>query len=393
MTGVRRILHVLPDLSRGGGQVVVLELVARCDRTRFDPFVCALGGPSELADAFGSAGGTVVSLHGGGVSQLAALVRTIGRLDIDLVHVHSDSDRKIGQLAALLKRVPVIGHLHSPWAHLEPMYEPGDPWFVRWSSRAKARLRSEVERRAVAHYIAVGGEVARFHSGRLTAPITVVNNGIDTERFVPGLPADQLAARSSLGIPADVPVVAFVGRLAPGKGQDTLLEVMQGLSQAHLLLIGDGDQFGSLADRAVQLGVSDRVLFAGNRTDVERLLITADAFAMASVSEGLPLSVLEAMACGLPVVAYDLPGLKDVITDGEDGRLVPFGDRSALEVALGELLDNGSERREMAAAARKTATSRFDSRLMATEVEAVYDLVLGGSDRDVHRSGDVCRSA
>ena len=168
---------------------------------------------------------------------------------------------------------------------------------------------------------------------------------------------------------------------------------MQGLSQAHLLLIGDGDRFGSLADRAVQLGVSDRVLFAGNRTDVERLLITADAFAMASVSEGLPLSVLEAMACGLPVVAYDLPGLKDVITDGEDGRLVPFGDRSALEVALGELLDNGSERREMAAAARKTVTSRFDSRLMATEVEAVYDLVLGGSDRDVHRSGDVCRSA
>ncbi|MCZ7627701.1 MAG: glycosyltransferase [Microthrixaceae bacterium] len=147
-------------------------------------------------------------------------------------------------------------------------------------------MRGLVEDRAVVAYIAVGDEVARFHDGRVSAPITVVNNGIDTRRFIPATPASKRAARRELGIGADVPVVGFVGRLAMGKGQDVLIAMMNLLPQAHLVLIGDGDRRGTLEQQAADLGVVERVVFVGDRPDVESVLVAADVFAMASESEG-----------------------------------------------------------------------------------------------------------
>lgn len=366
---------------------MVAELLAHMDRDRFEAQILALSGPKDMLDDFAAHGCAPVVLDGNGPRLFTGVVSAVRRAQPDLIHVHSGRDRKLGQLAALLTRTPVVGHLHSPWAHLEPMHAPDSHTATRVFSRSKAWLRRKVEDHTVVAYIAVGTAVAAFHEPEMTAPVYVVHNGIDTRRFAPATERSRRRARDVLDVAQDAPVVTFVGRLAEGKGQDTLISALPELPGVQLILVGSGDCMAELVARARRCGVEDRVVFAGDRDDVPELLVAADVFAMASVSEGLPLSVLEALACGVPVVSYDLPGLRDVLGDDQAGRLVPRGDVPALVSALDSLLDDSATMRTMAAAARSTAESRFDSRVMAAEVEAVYDLVLGRCDTDVAITG------
>jgi glycosyltransferase involved in cell wall biosynthesis len=217
--------------------------------------------------------------------------------------------------------------------------------------------------------------VAAFHRSSLHRSITVANNGVDIRRFAPAIPPARRAARCRLGLAADASVLICVGRLAAGKGQSELIEVLASLPDAQLLLVGDGQERASLERLAADLGVAGRVQFIGDSPDVVPLLWAADVFVLASVSEGLPLSVIEAMACGLPVVAYDLPGLHDVVSDGLDGRLVPAGQRSAFVAALRSVIEDVEVHTAMSTSARRTAVDRFDAERMVRTVEAVYDAV------------------
>ncbi len=377
---LRRILHLLPDLRRGGGQGVALQLVTYADRDRFEMHVARLHPPDDLAEAFAALGAEPIRLrhtdHGAAVAAIE-LAQHLRRLRIDLLHVHSDEDRKVGQLAALMCGVAVVGHLHSPWAHLEPMHAEDAGALARGWSKAKASERRGVERRTVRHYLAAGEEVAAFHEGRVPAPITVVNNGIDVQHFVPASDDVRREARVRLGIDRDAIVLISVGRLAAGKGQDELIRVLAHVPEAVLVLVGDGEQREELEGLATEQDVSDRVRFLGDRNDVAEVLCAGDLFVMASVSEGLPLSVLEAMATGLPVLSYDLPGLHSVIVDGVDGRLVPLGDRESLAGAVNELIADQRARSSMGAASRETVTADFDARQMTLRAENVYDGILG----------------
>lgn len=384
VTGPARVLQLLPDLAQGGGQQVVLQLVAAVDRDRFVPVVAALAGPDALAEAFAHAGAPPIFVQDGGRGTLRAsvrLARLVRGLDVELIHVHSGPDRKVGQLAALIAGVPVVGHLHSPWAHLRPMHAEGAHYPIRLWSRAKAAGRRWIEDRVVRQYIAAGPEVAAFHAGLLKAPIATVSNGVELARFTPATPRLRRQTRAVLGLPVDEQLIVCVGRLARGKGQAELIEALGDVPDARLLLLGDGDQRTVLEELTNQRGLTGRVHFLGNRDDVASVLPAAEVFVLASVSEGLPLSVLEAMATALPIVAYELPGLLPLVTDGVEGRLVPAGDRAALVAAIKELLGDPARRAAMGHAARETVEARFDARAMARGVEDVYENVLCASAR------------
>ncbi|MGD9753449.1 MAG: glycosyltransferase [Acidimicrobiia bacterium] len=374
---MRRVLHLLPDLQRGGGQLVAYELAVRVDRTRFQPFVARLRPPDDLCERFAAAGVPVLAFEQGGgmVAAAIALARQVRNHRIDVLHVHSDADRKVGQIAALVTGTPVVGHLHSPWAHLRPMAPAGAGRAERGASVLKAAVRTVVERRTVRHYLAAGPAVAAFHRSSLHRSITVANNGVDIRRFAPAIPPARRGARCRLGLAPDARVLICVGRLAAGKGQSELIEALASLPDAQLLLVGEGEERASLERLAADLGIVERVQFIGDTPDVVPLLWAADVFVLASVSEGLPLSVIEAMACGLPVVTYDLPGLRDVVSDGVDGRLVPAGQRAAFVAALRSVVDDAAVHTAMGAAARRTAVDRFDAERMVLTVEAVYDAV------------------
>jgi glycosyltransferase involved in cell wall biosynthesis len=154
-------------------------------------------------------------------------------------------------------------------------------------------------------------------------------------------------------------VVGFVGRIEPGKGVLDLVRAMRGVD-ARLVIVGDGPERPSLEAELQLLGIDDRVQLAGERDDVRDLLADADIFVLSSVSEGLPVSVLEAMAAELPVVASRVGGVPELVADGENGFLVPPGNPDELAAAVGRLVEDRDLRRRLGAVGRVRAETRFN---------------------------------
>jgi glycosyltransferase involved in cell wall biosynthesis len=213
----------------------------------------------------------------------------------------------------------------------------------------------------------IGEPIAEQLPDDVRGRVRVIHNGADTGAFRPG--ADGTAARGELGIPADALVVGHVARLTPWKGQRHLLEAFArlagGVPRARLLLVGspvfDSDSYErSLKARAAALGLGERVVFAGHRRDVSRVLAAMDVLAYPSVEkDNCPLSLLEAMATGLPVVAFDIPGVRLVLDGPDAGLLVPVEDDVALAEALCRLLTDEGLRGRLGAGARRRVEQAF----------------------------------
>lgn len=170
-------------------------------------------------------------------------------------------------------------------------------------------------------------------------------NGVDMQRFHPSTAEQRAALRQQLGLP-DGPLAVFTGRLVPEKGIDVLLRawpsVLQHVPNAHVVLVGAGEQRPQLEALARQQDIESQVVFAGGSDDVAPFLRAADAFVLPSYAEGLPVALLEAMACGLPCIGTAIDGTRNLIEDGVSGRLVPAGDASTLGQGLVEALSSSS---------------------------------------------------
>ena len=195
-------------------------------------------------------------------------------------------------------------------------------------------------------------------------------------------PTPYLAARPPADLERAVgrPLVGFVGRLAPQKGVRYLLQAA-GLARAagaefHLLLVGEGDEEPALRALIGRLGLNDRVTLAGYRPDVPQVLAALDLFVLPSLYEGLPLTLLEAMAVGRPVIATDVPGNRDPIRHGETGWLVPSRDPAALAAALGALLADPGERERLGRNARAAALARPTVADQVKQIAGLYREVL-----------------
>jgi peptidoglycan/LPS O-acetylase OafA/YrhL/glycosyltransferase involved in cell wall biosynthesis len=220
--------------------------------------------------------------------------------------------------------------------------------------------------------------------------LRIIYNGVDASHFRPG--ADGAAVRRELKIPPDALVIGHVARMTPWKGQRYLLEAFSRLAgqnpRAHLLFVGsalfEGDAFEqSLRQRAAVLGLQDRVLFLGYRKDVRELLAAMDVFAYSSIEkETGPLSVLEAMATGLPVVGFDIPGVRLFVSKPECGLLVPVEDIGLLSDALSRVLGDETLRTSLAHGARSHVLSDFSmERHVARFEEAFLDVIMGTNER------------
>jgi glycosyltransferase involved in cell wall biosynthesis len=220
--------------------------------------------------------------------------------------------------------------------------------------------------------------------------VEVVRNGIDVARFATRGHADDV--KRAMGIPPGARVIGTVGRLHEVKRQDRLIRgfarVAGTRDDVHLLLVGDGplrDDLGRLAD---ELGVGGRTHFAGYQAEPERFLGAMDVFALTSRSEGMPLSVLEAWAAGLPVVGSRVGGLPELIDDGRTGLLFDPEDEGALADVFAGLLDDPGRARGLGEAGRALVRERFDSRVMAEAYHRHYLRLLADPGA---RSGRLCR--
>ena len=380
----RTVLHVMPDLQIGGGQTIALQGIRHLDPARFRTVVVYLDAAGdEMVGAFEQAGAEVVCVDhraGRGPRTVARLRRLMTAEHVDLVHTHSDIDRKYGQLAALLARKPVVGHLHAEWMHLGSKAEAGDGVLRRVSARLKASVRDAVERRTVVHYVAESARVKVLFSEAVSAPISVLQQALPLDDYERAVEGDSRAqVRAELDIPAEATVLVDVSRLVPDKGHDDLFPLLAALGdrtpEVRLLLVGDGSLRGDLERAAERHGVADRVVFAGNRADVARVLVAGDIFVFPSYSEGFGMVALEAMGAGLPVVAYDLPPFHEFMEPGTTALLCPTGDVPALTDAVATLVDDPVRRAQMGDIARRTAAERFPADGVGRIFTEVYDTV------------------
>jgi glycosyltransferase involved in cell wall biosynthesis len=235
----------------------------------------------------------------------------------------------------------------------------------RLDGALQIRLKRFTSRRLAAH-VAVGHRVAR-----------------DVESFV-GLPEGSVQAIHN-GVPdlelepttrnGDRLVVGSVGRLDRQKGLDVLLRALVDVPEARLVLVGDGDERGSLESLTAELGLSERVRFAGWSDDPRRALASFDVFVLPSRFEGFPLAIVEAMLARLPVVATDVGSVREAVVDGDTGLLVPPEDPEALAMALRALL-NDAERRAVFGARGRERALVFSPAAMARAYERVYQEIL-----------------
>jgi glycosyltransferase involved in cell wall biosynthesis len=199
--------------------------------------------------------------------------------------------------------------------------------------------------------------------------IRVIHNAVAVERFgdYDGAP-DRLRIRTGRS-----PIVLTVARLDPQKGHTHLLEAAATLPGVVFLLAGAGSERAALEAQARGSGISDRVQFLEHRTDIPELLRAADAFVLPSLYEGLPLTVLEAMAAAKPVVATTVGGTDEAVVDGVTGILVPPADPAALSAAIRRILDDPDTAARLGAAGRERVVSTFSTHRMINATEQVYE--------------------
>ena len=250
-----------------------------------------------------------------------ALARRLKALKPRAVMAHHIGPLLYGGFAARLAGVPRFVYVeHDVWH-----YDAGQ-------DRRMARVTSLLTRPTI---VAVSQSVARtVREVMPSCQVEIIPNAVDTDRFVPG---DQAAARHRLGLPLDARIVGAAGRLEPVKGQDVLVAAMAEVPDALLVLVGGGSQAGALEAQAKALGIFDRVRMLGNRSDMPQIYPAFDLVCLPSRNEGLPLSVLEAQACGIPVVATDVGSVGEGICP-DCGGLVPKENPPAMAAMIRSLL-------------------------------------------------------
>jgi L-malate glycosyltransferase len=359
-----RVMQLVLSLSPGGTERLVIE-ICRHLADRVDFAVCCLDDPGEWAAELVPLGIPVTSLArrpGFRPALALELARLMKARQIDVVHCHHYSPFVYGLLAAVIHpRVRLVFTEHGRLTDGSPSRKRRlvNPLLSRWPAQLCA-----VSADLLQHMAAEG-----FPRHRLQ----VVYNGIDAgER---PRPAERHAARALLGVPADALVVGTVGRLDAVKNLGALLRAHAALlaaqPSAHLVVVGDGPERESLHSEANGLGIAGRVVFAGYRSDVRALMPAFDIYANSSSYEGVSLTILEAMATGLPVVATRVGGNPEVVIDGETGRLVG-GHARALGNALIELAANSRLRGAMGVAGRWRVKRHFSIERMVEEYAAAY---------------------
>ncbi|XYH97819.1 glycosyltransferase family 4 protein [Sorangium sp. So ce1128] len=373
-----RVAHVVLSLNVGGLERVVLRLLERTSRERFAPVVCALQEPGALADELARLGVPLVvlsrkpGLDPGLPVRLAAWLRREG---IRLVHTHNPGPHLYGALAAGLARAASFPGGGGGPRVIHTKHGRNYPKQKR--KVLVNRLAAALTDRVVAvsdDTRAVALEVERVDP----AKVVTILNGVDPEVFRPG---DARVARARLGLPASGYHVGCVARLSPEKDHATLLTAFARLREvrpdAHLTVVGDGPVRPALEQQAARLGLGGAVMFTGTRGDVAELLPAFDVFALASLTEGISLTLIEAASAGLPIVATRVGGNPEIVKEGETGLLVAPGSPEPLAAAL-EAIAVRDDRAEVGMRGRARVIERFGIDRMVRAYEDLYDEVLRG---------------
>lgn len=368
---MRKVGHFIDSDDPGGAETLVVEICSRLDKNSFSPVVLHFGN-KWLEQKCRESGIPMVLVPGFSYYKsfktlpvfsviFSKFLRDNG---VDLVHSHLFGSITGACLPTAISRIPHIGTIHDTYTIEE---KKNRVHLLRAASRLGTRL------------VTVSGkmkerleELGSFKGDVLR----VIRNGVDLARYGE---RQSEGIRERLGIGQSDFVLACVGRLVELKGHNILIEAFKLLKPRRplrLLIIGDGPDRKRYEELAARLGLGGTVQFLGQRDDVPALLGASDCFALASSTEGLSCSIVEAMAAGLPVVATDVGGNPELVQDGFSGYLVQYGDAATLAERLQSLIDDEAKRKTFGANSLEIA-GNYSMDEMMKEYTTNYREMLG----------------
>jgi glycosyltransferase involved in cell wall biosynthesis len=366
-----RITYVTVSLAVGGAETQLVRLVNGLDRGRFKPSIVCLADGGDLEGSISSDVPVTKPLTspGGppgrgriatGRRALALLTRELRRQRPDVVHAYLPAAYVPASLAAWPLRVPLIVAGRRGFTS-GGIY--GTAWWRVLASLANRVIDVHICNSKAGRDAALSAERVRSDRTR------VVYNGID-------LPASSGAALlpelASNNVQA-VMIANFIGYKGHAPVLRAAAKVVEGHPHFRLVLIGDGPQRPVLERLCVDLKLGANVVFAGRRQDAAELVKGFEFSILGSSEESLPNALMESMAAGVPVVSTRVGGVPELVDDGEQGLLVPFGDVEAMAKAISWMLDHPDERRRMGDSGRQRITSKFSTERMVAQTEAVYE--------------------
>lgn len=369
----RVVFQIVPSLVPAGAERVVVHLLQYHDRSKYQPVCVCLGNPvGSHYEQLVSRLGIPIHFLGKGDRATMGLLKRLDALFREyrpqVVHMH---------LRGLTYAYPLLLKHRTPvrvyTVHTLAWHDRGTNFQRLVSTLAFRYKLGRVIPVAIADRVRQSiQEVYRYHNPPL------IPNGINLGGFI--LPdEDRKKWRLQEGVPENAIVISHVGRFTHLKNHALLIQALAQIDSAHpwlLLLVGDGELRPAVEEMVNAHGLIDRVRFMGVRADIPQILNASDIFVLSSRYEGNPMSVMEAMAAGLPVISTAVGGVPELVEDGISGILVPPEDPTALKQAIQKLIEAPDVRQQMGKRARETARERFDACAMTRAYEALYETIL-----------------
>ncbi len=364
-----RVMQIINSLDIGGAERVAINIAANLDPQRFDPMILTLEGLGPFSAVLDRQGIEYASLFkkpGTRPSTFFGIAQQIRERKIDIVTTHNYGALYYGSFGSRIGGCRRLLHVDH-----NRMY----------ASKRRLLIPHKLPASMAYKVIAVSKEIRTYlisHEGIKPERIGIISNGIDEGLYTGNL--DRRLVKTRLGIPEDRILIGTGARLVPEKGLTHLLDAMSILGKKRgdflLVIAGDGPLRKDLEKRVRDNGLSSHVSFLGERTDFHEIIRLFDIYVLPSVSEGLPLSLLEAMAARKAIVASKVGGIPDVITAGNNGLLVPPGEPRPLSDAIGYLMDNPLKRSEFGERAYAGFREKHSAKTMADAYGLLYEQMM-----------------
>jgi glycosyltransferase involved in cell wall biosynthesis/GT2 family glycosyltransferase len=381
----KKVLHLITRLIVGGAQENTIASVERVAPERYEsrlwtgPQTGAEGSLIEDARARGIVLTVLPNLvreidPRRDLTALVQLARLMRRERFDIVHTHSSKAGILGRVAARLAGVPQVTHTVHGWGFHEHMPAALRRFYIALEKIMRSWTRPLVSVSNRTTRIGLESGIGTPDSYRL------IRSGIPTARFHPD-PISREEVRRRLGVEPGGVLLGSVGRLSPQKNPMDFVRAAESLAPGrdHLrfVYVGDGPMREEVEEAVERAGLGGRLALLGIRDDVPDLLRAMDLFTLTSLWEGLPRVVLQALATGVPVVAYDTAGIEEAVREGENGHLVPPGDIEGLVDRLEHLVDDSALRARVSAEASGGFDHSFTEDAMIRDLELLYDELTG----------------
>jgi glycosyltransferase involved in cell wall biosynthesis len=360
-----KLMIISHDLAVGGLQKVVVNICKAIDREIFDVSVLCLRHLGEFTNEIEEMGIKIFCLPQKNRTDYLSFLKVAKILNeqrIDVIHTHNTQPFIDGTIGALLSRVKTI--VHTDHARIFPdkiRYMVAERIMSLFAYRVVGV--SENTSQNLIKYLKISRNKIR-----------TIYNGIESSKYFIKINVKQF--KKELSIDHNWPIIGNVGRLVKEKGLQYLLKAIKNLAldypKIKLIIVGDGDLKEELKSIALELGIHQHVKFFGNRTDVPKLLKIFDIFVLSSISEGMPMVLLEAMASECPIIATKVGGIPRIIEDNRNGSLVDSGNPDLLSDEIIRVLTDQNLRNKYVSNGKDLIRKKFDMKIMLKKYEALY---------------------